>query len=59
MESLESERLVAQLLSEARQLIAEGMPQKALEKVLQAVVLTRGQDAVLEVLDEAKRAAQQ
>lgn len=48
-------RAVELLLTISRSEIADNNPQQALAAVLHAVRLTRGEDAILEVLEEAKR----
>jgi predicted ArsR family transcriptional regulator len=46
---------VEMLLSITRSEIAENNPEQALSALLHAIRLTRGEDAIMQVLDEAKR----
>ena len=46
---------VEKLLTISRSEIAENNPQQALAALLHAIRITRGEDAIMEVLDEAKK----
>ena len=53
----ELSQAVEMLLTITRSELADSNPQQALAALLHAVRLTRGEDAILEVLNEAKRRA--
>jgi hypothetical protein len=57
-EEIKQERLeLAAMLEKAKQLINSGQPSKGLELVVDAIRKTRGENAILEVLDQAKEEA--
>ena len=52
-----NEEIVRQLLDKSRQKISSGKPTEALESVIEAIRLTRGEESIIQVLDEAKARA--